>query len=128
MKLKEGMYVRTKDGAIAKAEQIIDNEIHFDIKPIFSDGECLGYRWFYVKDVIKASNNIIDLIEVGDHVNGSKVVYFMIDEEKSIKEGIEEKIGVVVEGNWETTKYLIKDIKTILTKEQFSSMEYKINE
>lgn len=121
MELKEGMYVRTKDGAIAKAEQIIDDEIHFDIKPIFSDGECLGYRWFYVKDVIKTSNNIIDLIEVGDYVNGCYVDEIISDND-----------------SWDDRKHfhLLKfisyfseeDIKSIVTKEQFESMQYKVGE
>ena len=118
MELKEGMYVRTKDGAIAKAEQIIDDEIHFDIKPIFSDGECLGYRWFYVKDVIKTSNNIIDLIEVGDYVNGKKVseIDFMIDNEK------------IIFAHDNKYHWFEEDIKSIVTKEQFESMSYKVKE
>ena len=116
MELKPNMYVRTKDGAIAKAEQIIDNEIHFNIKPIFSDGECLGYNWFYIKDVVKASFDIIDLIEVGDYVNGLKVygitdyglqVYMFGDCPEILKEN---------------------EIETIVTKEQFESMSYKVGE
>jgi hypothetical protein len=50
----------------------------------------------------------------------------MIDEEKSIKEGIDEKIGVVVEGEWGTTEYLSKDIKTIVTKEEFERIMYEV--
>ena len=121
MKLKEGMYVRTKDGVIAKVEQIIDDEIHFDIKPIFSDGECLGYRWFYVRDVIKASNNIIDLIEVGDYVNGSEVVFkdFNNLNEECLECGI---------GDYIVCSYEAKDIKSIVTKDQFESMQYKVGE
>ena len=120
MKLKEGMYVRTKDGAIAKAEQIIDDEIHFDIKPIFSDGECLGYRWFYVKDVIKTSNNIIDLIEEGDYVNREYVYgtgYNTYD-----------NFGVKIEKDLRHSQVIKEnEIKSIVTKEQFESISYKVN-
>ena len=66
-------------------------------------------------------------LEVGDYVNGSRVVYFMIDAEKSINEGIDEKIGVVVEEEWEGKKYLTKDIKSIVTKEQFENASYKVD-
>ena len=121
MELKEGMYVRTKDGAIAKAEQIIDDEIHFDIKPIFSDGECLGYRWFYVKDVIKTSNNIIDLIEVGDYVNG-KYVY-------GTGYNTYDDFGVKTEEDLKHSQVIKEhEIKSIVTKEQFESMQYKVGE
>ena len=117
MKLEVGMYVRTKDGAIAKVEQIIDNEIHFDIKPIFSDGECLGYRWFYVKDVIKSSYNIIDLIEIGDYVNGEKVAYINDKRELLFCTMMKEH-----NSNWINEE----DIKSIVTKEQFESMKYSL--
>ena len=50
----------------------------------------------------------------------------MIDEEKSIKEGIDEKIGVCTEGEYDTIEYLIKDIKTILTKEQYKANCYEV--
>ena len=65
------------------------------------------------KDIIKASHNIIDLIEVGDYVNGELVQditgeYIRID-------------------NVSHNKYwLSNNIKTILTKEQFENNCYKI--
>lgn len=64
----------------------------------------------------KSSPNIIDLIEVGDYVNGIRV-----DEIKN--------------GQLRTSSYYDgyicnlcseNEIKTIVTKEQFSSMEYKV--
>ena len=114
MKLEEGMFVRDKDGTIAKIERIINNEIHFDIKPIFSDGECLGYNWFniYMKNVVKASHNIKDLIEAGDYVNGSKVS--MVESEFIY---------------WETGNAIhYKYIETIVTKEQFENMSYRLED
>jgi len=79
------------------------------------------------KDVIKSSPNIIDLIEVGDYVNGLKVsrvggtyhgrkdkaIYcdYCVDKET---------------GKW--TMIYDDEIKSIVTKEQFSQMEYRIEE
>ena len=115
MKLEVGMYVRTKNGSIAKIEQIVDDEIHFNIKPIFSDGECLGYNWFYIKNVTKASHSIIDLIEVGDYVDGLRV------------HGITD-YGLEVYMFGDTKEILEEnEIKSIVTKEQFESVSYKIN-
>ena len=117
MELEVGMYyTRTNDGklGLCKCGNLTPEEYVDTYKDTYN--------------IKKASHNIIDLIEVGDYVNESRVVYFMIDEEKSIKQGIDEKIGVVVEEKWETTKYLTKDIKSIVTKEVFESMSYKVGD
>ena len=52
----------------------------------------------------------------------------MYDEEKSIKEGVDKKIGVNVEERWDLTKYFEKDIKSIVTKEQFNSIKYEVRD
>ena len=116
MELKEGMYVRTKQGYIAKFKKY--DEI-FDIlrfeTPIFLRSwmpcDYMQKERFTNRYFLKASNNIIDLIEVGDYVNG----YLIIRKTTTL-----------------LTKQLsdIKpnEIKSIVTKEQFSSMEYKVNE
>lgn len=114
MKLEPNMYVRTKNGAIAKIEQIVDDEIHFNIKPIFSDGEEFGYNWLYIKDVIKASHNIIDLIEAGDIV---VLINGMRKEELMLIKNLDKEIHIL-----NTHK-----IVSIVTKEQFESMSYKID-
>ena len=69
--------------------------------------------------VIKSSPNIIDLIEVGDYVNKSRVV--AIDDDGFI----EIEIGYDLEQGELLPQ---EDIKSIVTKEQFESMEYKIGE
>ena len=80
-------------------------------------------------DVIKSSPNIIDLIEVGDYVNGSKVVDISIiekDKEKWVwveeTEDTDNKYGDNYVG------YNNNQIKSIVTKEQFLQMEYRIGE
>lgn len=72
------------------------------------------------KDVIKSSPNIIDLIEVGDYVNGS-YIYNIVNENKKTGQPrvlFAEEDGVLGNG----------DIKSIVTKEQFRSMEYKVSD
>mgnify|MGYP000416318378 FL=1 len=65
MKLEVGMYVRTKDGYVSQYR-------YYDTTNM---GKLLciplSNRTFAnIEDIIKASHNIIDLIEVGDYVNG----------------------------------------------------------
>ena len=95
MKLEIGMYVRTKNGKI------------WTIK---SQKAISGHR----KDIINASYNIIDLIEVGDYVNGEKVV---------------DKFNYLLAfGDGQDENWYIRDeeIKSIVTKEQFESISYKL--
>ena len=64
-KIKVGDYVRTKDGEITR---IVDTNM-FD-KTIYKDIQGAKY---YLEDIVKHSPNIIDLIEVGDYVNGKLI-------------------------------------------------------
>ena len=124
--MKVGDYVRNKYG-IAKVIDIENNNeidiLVFDKSICFlvnkETGEIkediLLNRLAIIDGIdvskIKSSPNIIDLIEVGDYVNGEAVI--SIDSiEVYTKDGM----------------YLNEDIKSIVTKEQFESMEYKIGE
>ena len=70
---------------------------------------------FYETQIKISSPNIIDLIEVGDYVNGEKVC------------AIGENSGDVYIRDLKEF-ILAKDIKSIVTHEQFSQMEYRIEE
>ena len=82
---------------------------------------------FYDLDnFIKSSPNIIDLIEVGDYVNGQLVKHI------AYFEGVEEPIKKLI---FADEYHLIptevceqNEIKSIVTKEQFENMEYKVGE
>ena len=67
LELKENMYVRTKDGIIANVDYIDDNTIFFDKDLYRTYGDSID---FLEKDnlerIVKASYNIIDVLEVGD--------------------------------------------------------------
>ena len=71
--------------------------------------------------VIKSSPFIIDLIEVGDYVNGIKITDVYDDDKEVNDYNLKHKkcLG---------TNVYEEDIKSIVTKEAFESMEYKIGE
>ena len=115
MKLGVNMYVRTKRDGIGKIISL----------SIGSEDECcfieLSKRRTGIKEhnIIKASHNIIDLIEKNDFVNGHRVI--QVDRE-SLELDIENSMYgcgcETIDGN--------KDIKSILTKEMFESMKYEV--
>lgn len=110
-KLEPNMYVRTNKGTIDKLD---DKNIMTYQVALIGFGE----------KSIKASHNIIDLIEVGDYVNGSKVVNINYD--LNYDEDIVESITIFdysIEGNDILHN---EEIKSIVTKEVFSSVEYRM--
>lgn len=114
MKLEEGMYVRTKKG-IAKILGRINDPTDFYHKMLITDKFLKIHgdtEYIHDLDIVKASENIIDLIEVGDYVNGYKV-----------------KITnpyMIVLDNYNFKAIENKDIKSVVTKEQFNSAKYEV--
>ena len=120
MELKVGMYVRTKNGIgkVDSTEVFLEKyfQFHLDSNKGRIHNVTTNTYWNSDDDIIgEPSFNIIDLIEVGDYVNGYRVAYTM----KSLL-GFEEG----QDGDWYMSN---ENIKSIVTKEQFSSMEYKVN-
>lgn len=109
--MKAGDYVRTKKAIL----QIIDNRPFIDVadhkKYFVTNGR---YTSVLATDIIKSSPNIIDLIEVGDYVNGKKVAVNC-----KVKGG-----NMVLFTDMDCANE--KGIKSIVTREQFESMEYKV--
>ena len=116
MELKEGMYVRTKEGKILKCFKSESMNL-----PIYYVIGSKTNSYVEYQDVKNASERIIDILEVGDYVNGSEVVFkdFNNLNEECLECGI---------GDYIVCSYEAKDIKSIVTKEQFESMSYKIKE
>lgn len=126
MKLELNMYVRTKWGYICKLININDFR-----EPSMRYGIEANYlrdvMFIGDEDILKASYNIIDLIEVGDYVNGLKVssvggTYYGRKDKAIYCDYCENK---------ETGKLTMiydDEIKSIVTKEQFSSMEYRLGD
>lgn len=147
--MKVGDYVRTDTGRIAKIKNIIDfgkeNEFEYlnynDVCVLTTESDynydVVGCRG----KIIKSSPNIIDLIEVGDYVNGLPVesvcgtrwdendlrVWLAVATKYKKEYGVENSEGSY---EFETLYRCIKpeNIKSIVTKEQFESMEYRIGE
>ena len=118
MKLEVGMYVRHKPLLSSKYVKI--NKI----KEIEEKENCL-HIWLEDKDLItekyliKASYSIIDILEVGDYVNGSPICSFKTDEK--------DRIWIYTDSNYKCG-YLENEIKTIVTHEQMEQMAYKVDE
>ena len=116
--MKVGDYVRTEKG-IAK---IIgkNDDVRFHYPDAWETDTYLEINddteYVYDEDIIKSSPNIIDLIEAGDYVNGVEVTE--IKDGKPFKEDYNDPYY----------SYYFDDIYSIVTKEQFESMEYKVGE
>lgn len=106
MELKVGMYIRTRDENISKIKYIN--------KFIYTDKQRYGKHY-----IEKASENIIDLIEVGDYVNGEKVTSAEPVDEKDT----ERYLGF---GDYDYYIHTSEDIKSVVTKEQFEAMKYVV--
>ena len=123
MKLEVGMYVRNNHFGIGKInkEYFDSNNKHwFNVQfNCYKDEDChcgiceetMGF---------KASYNIIDLIQVGDYVNGYPV-YEIIEYEDNIRAIVigDDNKSIIWE---ESSQY----IKSIVTKEQFKSVECEV--
>lgn len=121
MKLEVGMYVRTNDG-IRKVTNdweisyVVDDYLYHD-NP---EGDYYIYKKEITKIVSKASNNITDLIEVGDYVNGYKITSIEEGNRKNKWVYAEDEDGYLIES------FAPKKIKSIVTKEQFESCSYEV--
>ena len=112
--LKPNMYVRYKyhnEQKIGKVDFIIYNK--------FGDENFIGLtnnESIFEGKILKASFNIIDLIEVGDYVNGEKVTKLI--DRKIYHENLNDPYYDIYFEN--------KDIKSIVTKEQFNRCKYVV--
>lgn len=109
--MKVGDYVRTKNGLIAKIININDFR-EPSLKYGIEANYIVDIGFIGDEDIKTSSPNIIDLIEVGDYVNGFLVIHI-----------IDNKIVCGILLNYEE-----KDIKSIVTKELFEKREYKVGD
>ena len=117
--LDVGMYIRTKYG-ISKIEKMEEDKIH---KTIWCTVDKAQYHSFLVRkqEILKASHNIIDLIEVGDII-----ITKHSGLGKEFVEIINSKTSLEFLKSYFKEKSL--DLVEVLTKEQFESMSYKVKE
>ena len=114
-KIKEGEYIRTEYDGIGKVIEVRENPLRYACD-IYGNIAFPG-------DITKHSPNIIDLIEVGDYVNGYKVSYKGNDYKPYVQCDYPVEAGT-------TNHYLFYEhgIRTIVTKEQFEAIKYVVGE
>ncbi len=122
-KIEVREYVRTKDGIIAQIKNIdYEAEIYrFDRTIYINDfgmkNDVLYNNEMFKKVVVKHSKQLIDLIEVGDYVNGRKVKHI------AMFEGFPDYPKLIFV---DETHLIPDDTCAILTKEQFEANCYKV--
>ena len=128
MKLEEGMYVRTEFGIGSYIKDYTNSQglTWRVLEGCYNPDNQEDFATLFCDcEIIKASHNIIDLIEVGDYVNGYKVS----------NKGNDYILGRFVQcdypvqaGTTNHYRFYEEDIKLIVTKEQFERMSYKVGE
>ena len=124
IEMKVGDYVRLdRCQGINKIDEYDEYTNEYKLEDIIGD-EYGDETWILKEeDIIKISSNIIDLIEIGDYVNGYLVTLIS-------KDAYGEPIVFVGQRHIEESgfyrSYYNQEIKSIVTKEQFNQMEYKI--
>ena len=102
--IEVGEYVRTENGIIDKVDSLcgmIENTVYLKQQSL----------WFNMDYIVNHSKHLIDLVEVGDYVNGELITDKWDTRISSIRSNFSEE-----------------DIKTILTHEQFETNCYEIKE
>ena len=121
-----GDYVRTKSYGIKKIYGFSST-----LEEDFIDCDYDKYQRVLInkKEIIKSSPNIIDLIEENDYINGLKVCKNKYGELYTSYVYYGGDIGKMSEiyTTW-LKDYNIDDIYSLVTKEQFEIMQYKVGE
>lgn len=113
-KIKVGEYVKFNNGEIGKVIDIKENPK----RVVYSEyGEIA-----LCSSIVKHSKQLIDLIEVGDIVNGYRVISVDYDVMNDTTECIELDLN----SNYQYNFISIRQIQTILTKEQYMANCYKV--
>lgn len=110
--MKIGDYVRTESGYIDKIEGFSGDAVWFENDTI------LVHKSRMEECGDKTSPNLIDLIEVGDYLNGCRVL--------SIEKIHEKPNGWVDIEDWGVGSVFHDEIKEILTKEQYEREVFRV--
>lgn len=128
MEIEVGEYGRTNKGKIFIFAWLENSDgKRYTNKVLLGNGKIFENKFYYFDDgeeIVKHSKNIIDVIEIGDYVNGYKVisVYYDVIDDKT------ECIELDLNNNYQYNFISARQIKTIITKEQMKSIEYKVEE
>ena len=122
-KIQVEEYIRTYNGIIGKILE--DEDIGEDgvcIDTTFLDDYADETNFVKYEDIKSHSFNLIDLIEEGDYVNGNEIALEapnpdpLCDPIYGYFDRYGELVGIIEN----------EDIKSIVTKEQFKSVEYEV--
>lgn len=111
MEIEKGMYVRF-NGFISKIGHINTSKKGNTYVQFKQPNGLLAHT--RIENIDRASFNIIDLIEVGDYINGLPVIFNAVERGGNIV--------IVIGGDC----FREEEIKDIVTKEQFNSMKYVV--
>lgn len=122
LELEPNMYVRTKEGYICKILKLnepFEDDGYLDHNDIRSSS-------IQEKNVIKASHNIIDLIEVGDVIIDKEGHKYPINYEFETDYNNEyESYEITIDDH---ITLFFKDCLSIVTKEQMEAIVYKVGD
>ncbi len=113
--IEVGDFVRTRKGIIGKLVNVKKSRsMCWEIRT--SRGKYVIYEEFTNDTIVKHSKNIIDLIEVGD------IVKVLVN--------IKTQETMIYTIDCESDLHLLREwnVKSIVTKEEFESREYKVGE
>lgn len=123
--IKVGNFIRTPYHTIEKVVEIekSKNKMYDDM--VTTDKSCYGLNWLK-RNGTKSSSDLISLVEEGDYVNSYKV----IDVLENLETGelhLEMPMDYTNKELGDCTIYN-KDIKDVVTKEQFNQMKYIVGD
>lgn len=122
--IEAGEYIRTKSGIIIRVDIIDFERLRISQKGRSYEFEDMEDMEDFIKnEIVKHSKNIIDLIEKGDFVNGHKVTAVYLD---GATKYIKLDNAYSIENNFSGIRTYNKDIKSILTKEQYDQNCYRL--
>lgn len=117
MEIKVGEYIKTIAGYIGKIINFSDGMYTAKMKDAIID--------LYIDDIKNHKENIIDLIEEGDYVNGYLVKDIDYAFDDVVVNNKNARIVPYIDCN---KNNYIDDIKSIVTKEQFNQMKYIVGD
>ena len=118
-KLEPNMYVRTKWGYICKIININDFR-ETNMKYGVEANYLKDVMFIGDDDVVKASYSIIDILEIGDYVNGYPIC--------EIVEYENDTRAIVINDDNKAIIWDKQGIKSVITHEQMEQMAYKVGE
>lgn len=127
-KIEVGEYGRTNYGKIIKFAWLeYSNGKRDESKVILINEDTLSNDFYYFsigESIVKHSKQLIDLIEVGDFVNGYRVENVINEEPCPSGKCVD------IDSSKDSSECTLweEDIKTILTKEQYMANCYKVGE